>query len=169
MVFEYEKLVNSLKRAYDYIQVNRNYDGQWSDFLTLAGESVYWVSGYVGYALSDYPTSRREDWIKNTQNYLMRHQRQDGGWGYGPGVPSDADSTSWCLLFLSKMTEKNQECMKRGINFLKSHQTPLDGGFKTYAILSQVARFMMINDDISFDRLVFIANVCDWSSHSSFI
>jgi squalene cyclase len=146
-----EKLVSSLENAYDYIRVNRNSDGQWSDFLTLAGESVYWVSGYIGYALSGYMMFRREDWIKSTENYLLKHQQQNGGWGYGPGVPADADSTAWCLLFLSKMTAENQDSIKRGINFLKIHQNLIDGGFRTYAIPRHVARFMMINEDISFD------------------
>jgi len=42
----------SLERAFKFIEDGRNSDGLWSDFLTLAGESVYWVSGYVGYKVA---------------------------------------------------------------------------------------------------------------------
>jgi squalene-hopene/tetraprenyl-beta-curcumene cyclase len=148
---ESEKVVSSLEKAYDYIESSYYPDGHWSDFLTLAGESVYWVSAYIEYALSGYIAFRREDREKKTANYLLKHQQENGGWGYGPGVPADADSTAWCLLFLSKVNVENQDIINRGMNFLKIHQNPLDGGFRTYAMPSHVARFMMINEDISFD------------------
>ena len=145
-----DKMVSALEKAFDYIKANRNVSGVWSDFLTLAGESVYWVSGYVGYALSDYYKFKEEDWINGIGNYLLKHQQQNGGWGYGPAVPADADSTAWCLLFLSKLNIENRDSINRGINFLNAHKTPIDEGFRTYAMPQQVARFMMINEDISF-------------------
>jgi hypothetical protein len=45
------RLTLSLEKAFKFMEDSRNSDGLWSDFLTLAGESVFWVSGYVGYAL----------------------------------------------------------------------------------------------------------------------
>lgn len=149
---ENDKLVCAMEKAYDYIKSNRNADRVWSDFLTLAGESVYWVSGYVGYALGDYHKFKEdEDWTARIGNYILEHQQQNGGWGYGLGVPADADSTAWCLLFLSKLSIGYRSSIERAINFLKEHKTPLDKGFRTYAMPQQIARFMMINGDVSFE------------------
>jgi hypothetical protein len=43
-----ERMRPSLEEAIKFMEGHRNPDGLWSDFLTLAGESVYWFSGCVG-------------------------------------------------------------------------------------------------------------------------
>jgi squalene cyclase len=145
-----ERLRLSVERAFEFIQGGRNPDGLWSDFLTLAGESVYWVSGYVGYALGRYCGSR-EARLEEVGSKILDRQGRDGGWGYGPGVPSDADSTSWCLLFLSKLGTQSRESREKASLFLLNHQSPLDGGFRTYATPKEVGRYMMLDQSISFE------------------
>jgi squalene cyclase len=81
---------------------------------------------------------------------LLERQGADGGWSYGPGVPSDADSTSWCLLFLSRLGVQGEESRDRASRFLLAHQNVDDGGFRTYARPSEVARYMMLDANVSF-------------------
>ena len=146
-----DRLKISIDRAFEFIINNRNLDGFWSDFLTLAGESVYWVSGYLGFALSRYGGKRNEERLKEIGGNILKHQSENGGWGYGPGVPADADSTSWCLLFLSRIGIQTSESREKALSFLLKHQSPVDGGFRTYAMPSEVGRYMMMNENVSFE------------------
>jgi squalene-hopene/tetraprenyl-beta-curcumene cyclase len=138
--------------AQKFITENMNTDGLWSDFLTLAGESTFWVSGYIAYALSkDNKNILAENkLLESVAAKILSNQNADGGWSYGYGVPSDADSTSWCLLFLSTTDGKIQEKQK-GIDFLCKHQSPIDGGFRTYGCPEAVGRYMRINSSVSFE------------------
>jgi len=141
----------SLKRAIKFMGGCRNPDGLWSDFLTLAGESVYWVSGYVGYALSRYGGARRNGWLTRVGSNILESQGEDGGWGYGPGVPADADSTSWCLRFLSRLGMHGREVRERASFFLMRHQNRSDGGLRTYSSPREVGRYMRLDGGISFE------------------
>jgi hypothetical protein len=147
----------SLGRARRFIEEGINPEGFWSDFLTLAGESVDWVSGYVGYALGEGLTaSGGEDdaqWpsLRDMGARLLERQHRDGGWGYGSIVPSDADSTSWCLLFLAQVHALDPPRLERALSFLSRHQSPLDGGFRTYSVPSEIGRFMGLEDGVSFE------------------
>lgn len=145
-----DRLRPSLEGAVGFMEASLNPDGLWSDFLTLAGESVYWVTGYVGYALAR-GGAPRERLLSGVGQRLLRSQGGDGGWGYGPGVPSDADSTSWCLLFLSRLGMQGAESREEALGFLLGHQSPHDGGFRTYAKPREVGRYMMLDDSVSFE------------------
>jgi squalene-hopene/tetraprenyl-beta-curcumene cyclase len=145
-------LSKSIDRARKFIFGNLGLDGFWSDFLTLAGESVFWVSGYVGSSLiSGGSSSGERELLEKTCASMLRCQNLDGGWGYGYGVPSDGDSTSWCLLFLSKLIDRNREELRRALAFLLKHQSPFDGGFRTYAEPRAVGRFMRVDESVSFE------------------
>ncbi len=145
-------LSRSIDRARKFILGSLGSDGFWSDFLTLAGESVFWVSGYVGYSLlSGENSSKERELLEKTSASILRCQNLDGGWGYGYGVPSDGDSTSWCLLFLSKLVDRDREELRSALAFLLRHQSPLNGGFRTYAEPRAVGRFMRVDEDVSFE------------------
>lgn len=139
-----------LDRACNFLKDSQNPGGLWSDFLTLAGESVYWVSSYVGYNLISYDGAHGKGWLEKTGLTLRQNQGRDGGWGYGPGVPNDADSTSWCLRFLSSLRTQNSESVEKASLFLMRHQNQFDGGFRTYASPHDVGRFMRLDGSISF-------------------
>ncbi len=145
-----EKTAYSLEKACSFIRKSLNSKGLWSDFLTLAGESTYWVSGYVGYALAQNITEQK-DWLTTGGAALSADQNLDGGWGYTYGVPSDADSTSWCLLFLSKLGLLSAKNKDSAVNFLLKHQNLSDGGFRTYANPTLIARYMEVSSDVSFE------------------
>jgi len=141
----------SLDKAYKFMEDGRNPDGLWSDFLTLAGESVCWVSGYVGYVLNRYGSAHGEGLLEKVGSIIREYQGNDGGWSYGPGVPTDADSTSWCLRFLSSLRSQSPESLKKASLFLLRHQNRLDGGFRTYASPRDVGRFMRLDGSVSFE------------------
>jgi squalene-hopene/tetraprenyl-beta-curcumene cyclase len=147
-----DRLGASLDRTFKFLKDSRNTDGFWSDFLTLAGESVYWVSGYVGdNIICHLDNSEGDTWLKKMGYSILANQNTDGGWGYGFGVPSDGDSTSWCLRFLGKIGVQSQVSLENAISFLLKHQSPIDGGFRTYANPSQVGRYMMLDGTVSFE------------------
>jgi squalene cyclase len=149
-----ERLRPSLEAAERFIEASVDSNGFWSDFLTLAGESVYWVTGYVGYALAGgvAPGDRAsEALLSRAGSAILQRQAEDGGWGYGPGVPSDADSTSWCLLFLARLGTQGADSRERALRFLRTHQSPDDGGFRTYAKPREVGRYMMLDASVSFE------------------
>jgi len=141
----------SLDGALGFIRGGLNPEGLWTDFLTLAGESVCWVSGYVGYAACPGGEAPGEDWLGRVASRILARQGPEGGWGYGPGVPPDADSTAWCLLFLSRLGGQSEEARARAVGFLLGHQSRVDGGFRTYAVPSHVGRYMMLDRSVSFD------------------
>lgn len=145
-----DRLMSSHEKAFRFIEASRNPSGLWSDFLTLAGESVYWVSGYAGYALFQGKDSLGRGWLKEVASRILEYQGGDGGWGYGPGVPPDADSTSWCVLFLSKLGLQGSESLEKAVHFLLEHQN-LDGGFRTYASPISVGRYMGLGGGVSFE------------------
>ncbi len=147
-----EALSKSIQGARKFLVESFNADGLWSDFLTLAGESVFWVSGYVGYSLISFEKEPEDKkFLRKAAVNILKCQNLDGGWSYGYGVPSDADSTSWCLLFLSKFDDLNRDKLPSALEFLLNNQSPLDGGFRTYAAPRAVGRFMRIGDNVSFE------------------
>jgi squalene cyclase len=143
-----ERIGSSLEKVFRFMEVSRNQGGLWSDFLTLAGESNYWVSGYMGYALCQGSDGPRPGLLETVALRILDHQGRGGGWSYGPGVPADADSTSWCILFLSKLGINKR--LESSINFLLNHQN-LDGGFRTYASPVSVGRYMGLDSSVSFE------------------
>jgi squalene-hopene/tetraprenyl-beta-curcumene cyclase len=147
------RLADSVDGASRFLEESIRPDGFWSDFLTLAGESVYWVTGYVGYALARGVAQQGEErrrLLLTVGSRVLERQYEDGGWGYGPGVPADADSTSWCLLLLSRLGTQGAESRERAARFLLRHQNPFDGGFRTYAVPTDVGRYMMLDASVSF-------------------
>ena len=147
-----EKIKTAINLSQTFIENNRRPDGLWSDFLTLAGESVHWISGYVGYAMiPSLDIAVQGSWLSEVGLKILQQQNVDGGWGYGPGVPSDADSTSWCLLFLSKLGIQLPKSKESALLFLLNHQSKIDGGFSTYANPREIAHYMRIDENISFE------------------
>lgn len=150
-----DRLTHSVEIAVGFMEASVRPDGFWSDFLTLAGESVYWVTGYVGYALARGAAPHAEEeerrLLLRVGERILERQYEDGGWGYGPGVPADADSTSWCILFLSRLGTQSAESREKALRFLLRHQSPLDGGFRTYATPNEVGRYMMLDASVSFE------------------
>ncbi len=150
-----ERLRSSLDNSIRFIERCMSPEGFWSDFLTLAGESTYWVTGYVGVALArgfvpEGGEGARKRMLSLVGSHLLENQQEEGGWGYCAGVPADADSTSWCLLFLSTLWLPSRDPLERAASFLLKHQSPRDGGFRTYAAPRLIGRYMSLSETVSF-------------------
>jgi hypothetical protein len=145
-----ERIDKSIDRATLFIEHARSPGGLWSDFHTLAGESVYWVSGYVGFALSRSGRGRDTPLLGEVATHLLEGRQGNAGWGYGPGVPADADSTSWCMRFLASLGEEGKERAGESAPFLLMHQNDVDGGFRTYHTPGAVGRYMGV-EGVSFE------------------
>ena len=127
----------SLSRAISFLRRRRREDGLWYEFRTLAGTSSEWVSAFIVWILSECEDC---DWVQTTVDSLLGRQRSDGGWGYGPAVPPDCDSTAWAILALSAGQSLRHSALLRGARFVSAHQGP-NGGFCTYRADSGIADF----------------------------
>ncbi len=112
-------------------------DGHWRDFRTPAGEATAWTTGYIGCALLSHGTERHA--LRSAGDALARCQREDGGWGYHEGTPSDADSTSWAVLFLMRLGGFEEAC--RAAKRMLARHRRRDGGVATYARPAPIRRY----------------------------
>lgn len=111
--------------------VSRRSNSHWVDWELPTGRSDAWTTAYVGLKLSHVPegfSAEAEGPMRAAGDWLMSNIYEDGGWGYNRGVGSDADSTSWAVLFLGSL---GMEVPARSIELLLRHQRD-DGGFCTY-------------------------------------
>jgi iron complex transport system substrate-binding protein len=90
--------------------------GQFGDHIY----THYW--GMMGLAAVGEDISKPAEWLKSKQN-------TDGGFGWTPGVESDADDTSACVMALIAAGEPSDSpVIQSALGFLRSIQMD-DGGF----------------------------------------
>lgn len=112
--------------------------GQWAGFPTLAGRSNVWVTAFVIAHLSRFAS--RSPLIEQGRRFLAKCQGREGGWGYGGKVPSDADSTAWCMAAMGRSPRLSASARRRAFEFLLAHR--LNGGFATYRSDSGIRQFI---------------------------
>lgn len=134
----YEDVI-PLQRAMEFVLARQGSDGLWRDFLTLAGEGADWPTGFVGEQLATAEALLEP--LERAANQLVRTQHDDGGWGYHAGVPTDADSTAWVLLFLRSLGRRGRP-VERAASCLARHQDAESGGIATYREAPPIRRFM---------------------------
>jgi Squalene cyclase len=123
----------------EFVLARQGSDGLWRDFLTLAGEGADWPTGFVGEQLATAEALLEP--LERAANQLVRTQHDDGGWGYHAGVPTDADSTAWVLLFLRSLGRRGRP-VERAASCLARHQDAESGGIATYREAPPIRRFM---------------------------
>jgi squalene-hopene/tetraprenyl-beta-curcumene cyclase len=138
-------LSSALDQAIYFLESGQRPEGYWSDFRNSAGESTEWVTGYVGTALSR--VEKVTDTLVRARDWITNKQFPQGGWGYHQGVVVDADSTSWCLLFLASL-QSQPEIRSKAVEVLKTHQSHTDGGFRTYLVPDSIRGYMGVSDDV---------------------
>ncbi|WP_134724319.1 prenyltransferase/squalene oxidase repeat-containing protein [Paracoccus luteus] len=124
-------LENATRRAADLLVARQNADGSWTDWSLPPGPSSEWTTAYVGHCLSRTAAPLRRDLARpmaRAAAWLQRHRFPDGGWGYNPAVPSDADSTALAILFLAS---NGTPAPPGAIAQLRRFQRA-DGGFSTF-------------------------------------
>ncbi|MCB8952684.1 MAG: hypothetical protein H6650_11780 [Ardenticatenales bacterium] len=125
---EDKALHHAITNAAAYLAQNQAGDGRWGDFMLLAEQSTFWVTGYVGWTLSqlDKPVGR----LPQAAHWLIQNQFDGGGWGYNRNWPLDADSIANVLLFLSTQADMAPDVWQPALHVLLAHQSD-DGGFST--------------------------------------
>lgn len=125
------RLEVAILRGLEYILQQQDAPGSWTDWALPPGSSSEWTTAYVGYRLQGARPNGQphlEPALDRAATWLLDHQFSDGGWGYNPSVPSDADSTALAILFLSAM---NRPPPPQAYEHLRHFQRN-DGGFSTY-------------------------------------
>jgi prenyltransferase beta subunit len=143
-----EKIMRSGNRARAFLRGAARPDGLFEDFVTLAGPSVDWVSGFVlacqGAAATSFDDPADSTW-RRAVVVLTRRQRANGGWAYSERVPTDADSTAWGLSALAETVCWKPSTILRAARYLARHQNT-DGGFSTYHPDDQISRYIEADD-----------------------
>ncbi len=119
----------AIENAKEFIFSNKDDEDLWRDFkIRNYGESVDWVSSYVGFLLlqSGVPSSK----LESTARLIVERRNDEyAGWGFDEKVVPDADSTAFTVLFLSYFQYREE--INKSRSFLLRHQKP-DGSFGTY-------------------------------------
>ena len=113
-----------IDQALHFLQSAQHPNGHWEDFF-VAGLSTEWVTGYIGAALAPIDI----DAAKRAWEYLEASFRY--GWGYGPTVPRDADSTVWGLKLAAAVGQGNSATATAARRYLRTYETK-EGGLTTY-------------------------------------
>lgn len=134
-----------------FLLAGQDADGLWRDFTTPAGEASFWPTAVIGEALlgaAPGATAVDRAALDRAARALVAGQQADGGWGYNPSVPADADSTAWALLFLARLGGHEAPC-RRAVSHLARHQRP-SGGVATYAEARAIRRYMGLRPWVPF-------------------
>ena len=83
------------RRAADYLVKAQDEQGFWP-YLTLD----MWATSMIIRAFIDNQEFQSQA-LAQALPFLIRHQNEDGGWGYSPGIISDNESTAHTLLALN--------------------------------------------------------------------
>lgn len=125
---------HALSHALQFLEKHFHANGCWIDFPSQTfGSSTTWVTGYTGYCLSN-GASANTGLLDRACTFVAAH-RNGPGWGWGLTdirVPADADSTSWCALFLAACNRLPADQAQMIAAFLLEHRRS-DGGFATFA------------------------------------
>jgi len=130
----------ALDRGIRFLLAQQREDGLWRDFLTPAGEASEWTTGFVASALHRAGADGAA--LERAADALVARQNPDGGWGYNEEVPTDADSTAWVLLLLSRLAGR-EEARRHAAGCLATHRRD-DGGVATYREPGPIREFMRI-------------------------
>ncbi len=134
--FKNLEIIRSIDRGIQYLYSKKQGD-HWHGFPTLAGHSDIWVTGFI---LSHLKMIRDHLDLTDACHFLMRSRQIDGGWSYNPSVPSDADSTAWCLQALDDWGGFSESDRREARRFMWSH---FDGnGISTYGPNSSIRQFI---------------------------
>lgn len=119
----------TIASALEYVLSMQAEDGSWTEWALPPGSSSTWTTAYVGFRLRDLQhASLTAPRLLVAARWLVDQVSADYGWGYNKLVGSDADSTSYTILFLASSGENVPEASFRMLHTL---QRP-DGGFGTY-------------------------------------
>lgn len=130
----------SIDRSTEYLIQNLGQDNLWSDFVTTAGTSKYWVSSYVSYHLLSAGIN-----ISNLQKVLDTLAAEAAAASFNKQVPDDGDSMNFLVGVLNHLKpEMDNALVNRWICFQND-----DGGWVTYRNEELLRSSLNISKDIA--------------------
>lgn len=141
-------LTETIASGLDYILSMQAEDGSWTEWALLPGSSSTWTTAYVGYKLRSLPHDLMAQAIPHiaaAARWQCDNAFADGGWGYNVTVESDADSTSYAILFLASA---GQQVPNAAYTMLSELQCA-DGGFATYLPIGELNSWNVSHPDVT--------------------
>jgi squalene cyclase len=132
----------------NYILARQGEDGSWTEWALPPGSSSTWTTAYVGFKLRNLPSdfaSTAAPRIRAAARWLGDHAFADCGWGYNEVVDSDADSTSYGILFLASAGQQVSETSYKVLQNLQC----VDGGFATYLPIGESNSWNISHPDVT--------------------
>ena len=140
--FDCKAVDHAIEKGIKYL-LSQSTKGRWRGFPTLAGESDIWVTGFVVAHINKL--CEQEEVINEARNFLIHSRQPSNGWAYSVNVPSDADSTAWCLMALESCSLLTGLELDNTKSFLWSHF--VDNGISTYRVESGIGEFISAPND----------------------
>lgn len=141
-------LKKAIASGLNYILARQAEDGSWTEWALPPGNSSTWTTAYVGFKLRSLPSelaSLAASPIQAAARWLGEHAFADWGWGYNEIVDSDADSTSYAILFLASAGQPATDASYTVLQNLQS----ADGGFATYRPLGEANSWNVSHPDVT--------------------
>jgi squalene-hopene/tetraprenyl-beta-curcumene cyclase len=141
-------LQETIAAGLDYILSMQAEDGSWTEWALPPGSSSIWTTAYVGYKLRYLPlklAAIAAPRIAAAARWLSDKEFADCGWGYNEAVGSDADSTSYAILFLASA---GLQVPNAAYTLLGNLQCA-DGGFATYLPICEPDSWNVSHPDVT--------------------
>lgn len=133
------KLNSTVELAYKFLYSQLDNDYLWRDFLTSMGQSSFWVTGYVGFFLSEIRCSNHL--LKKVAANLSNAEFTS----YNNEMIQDADSSSFCIGFLSQQDKPiSDELIQNWIRHCNE-----SGGWRTYLDINTLKKRLELPFDYS--------------------
>lgn len=123
-----EQIERAVAAGVAYLAREQSPAGFWGDFLLLAEQSTYWVTGYVAWTLQQIRPDAAD--LARAAAWLLAEQYPEGGWGYNSHWPIDTDTSANALLFLSGQPEIDPAAWAPALRVVVGGQRA-GGGFTT--------------------------------------
>jgi len=120
-VFNARRFAEPITAGVRHISAAQHGDGHWE-------AKWYWGPYYVGALCMELLRRTAPDApaIERATNFLLRTQREDGGWGVNESAPLDTAHALWSLG--RRDIERYRSVIARGLSLLLNHQAP-DGSW----------------------------------------
>jgi squalene cyclase len=141
-------LKEAIASGLNYILARQAEDGSWTEWALPPGSSSMWATAYVGFKLRNLPldlASMATPRIMAAARWLSDHVLADDGWGYNEIVGSDADSTSYAILFLASVGHQVPDASYTILHILQR----ADGGFATYLPIGKPNSWNVSHPDVT--------------------
>jgi len=132
----------------EYILSMQAEDGSWTEWALPPGSSSTWTTAYVGFKLRHLPLgleNRVSPHIAAAARWLSDNAFADCGWGYNQAAGSDADSTSYAILFLKSAGHQVPGPAYAMLGNLQCG----DGGFSTYFPIGEPNSWNVSHPDVT--------------------